>query len=709
MQRNADAMKVPEGGEVTATGERGRGGRTLNGLGSRLLTTMAIVRSNADQDRDYIANFEPFVTDRLKTWPDGEAVAPDTLASAICTEWGVPSLPIAVGKILLRRAEGRGEVVKAEEGEFYPNSHQLAEAPDLAAQKNAMLARMKALADAVVDYAKTVHGLDWSEQHATEALERLSEEFGVELALAKRRGGLAATDLSENEALAVVYGFARQAVESDPTNFDYLVEMVQGTMLVNALYYLDVGHTSNKLKRLRVYLDTTPVLRALGLASDPVCEATRQLLGMLRDDFQVPMFVFSHTLDEIIGVLDAVAAARRRGRNGAGKQGAFGGRNREAIDAVIKKGWTAGEIDSMVAEIDKQIRALGIGITETPPHIEREQVDEQRLEAILDERITYRSSTPRVKDLKSLAAVDRLRGTSRPRDLSQANSLFVTANGAVVRASREFFREADREAGIPHAMHETALIAQLWVRMPHPAPDLPRKLLIADCYAALNPSPALWERWVAHIVRLQEEGAVTDEQVQTLIYHEQAKSKLFEVTHGDPDAVGDETVTEVLDRFESELRRPAEQEATAERARREAAEAAAHETAQERDALRGEVAQLSAWRKKQEAGQQAGANKRRKHRALARSITGIAGAMLVVAAFVIVCVIRGDVQGKWGWATAITLLVLGTSAGAAWAARLGWKFPLIAVITVGAFSSLFVNVVSVVPDDKPAKPPRGTR
>jgi len=254
-------------------------------------------------------------------------------------------------------------------------------------------------------------------------------------------------------------------------------------------------------------------------------------------------------------------------------------------------------------------------------------------------------------------------------------------------------------------MHETALTAQLWVRMPHPAPDLPRKLLIADCYAALNPSPALWERWVAHIVRLQEEGAVTDEQVQTLIYHEQAKSKLFEVTHGDPDAVGDETVTEVLDRFESDVRRPAEQEAAAERARRKAAEAAAHEAGQERDALRGKVAELSAWREQQVADQQAAATKRCQRRALARTMTGIVGAALVAAAFVIVCVIRGDVDGKWGWATAITLLVLGTATGVAWAARLGWKSPFKVLLFAGAISALFFGVYSVVPDDKPAKAP----
>ena len=51
---------------------------------------MAIVRSNADKGRDYIAYFEPFATDRLKEWPDGQEVTPDTLSEAICDEWGVP-------------------------------------------------------------------------------------------------------------------------------------------------------------------------------------------------------------------------------------------------------------------------------------------------------------------------------------------------------------------------------------------------------------------------------------------------------------------------------------------------------------------------------------------------------------------------------------------------------------------------------------------
>lgn len=694
---------MPEvGGEIHVGRNRGRSCKrriTLGGMSSRLLTTMAIVRSNADQGRDYISNFEPFAADRLKSWPDGEPVTPDSLAQAICAEWGVPSLPTAVGKILLRRAEQRGLAVKVGD-QFFLHSENLAAIPDLATQKHAMIGRMNALADAVVGYAKEVHGLAWSRKDATDALERLTEEFGADLALAKRHGELEHTELAENQALAVVHGFARRAIESEPTQFAYLEEMVQGTMLVNAVYFEDVGHPSNRLKVLRVYLDTTPILRALGLAGDPVCEASRELLALLRDVFKVPMFVFPHTVDEIAGVLDAVANALRRGRRAIVAQGDVSGRNREAIDALVKKGCTAGEIESMRAELENRIRALGVGIQETPPHVEKGHIDEQRFDEILGNVVAYKRKAPREKDLKSLAAVDRLRGLSRPRDLAHANALFVTANPSLVRASQEFFREADRAAPVPHAILETALTAQLWVRAPHPLPDLPRKLLIADCYAALNPSPELWERWVGHILRLQERGQVTEEQVQNLIYHQQARSKLFEVTHGDPDAVGDETIVEVLDRFESEVRRPAEQSAAAEKERREAAEGDARRANDERDAMRNEVAELKEWRKAREGAEEIWNARAR----AARTAFGHAGAALAIAGFIVFAVILGDVDGKVGWAAAITALVFLVTGSWAWGTRRGWKFPFVAVVFVGAITTLFVNVVAIVPDTKHSTP-----
>lgn len=684
--------------EITITRSTRRRARVrLGGMSGRLLSTMAIVRSNADKGRDYIANFEPFAIDRLKSWPDGEPVEPDSLARSICEEWGIPSLPTAVGKILLRRAESRGVAVRVGDS-LYVSTEALAEVPDLASQRTAMLARMTKLAKAVVRYASDVHGLSWTEKDASEALERLTDEFGAELALAKKKGGLEIGDLGENEALAVVHGFARLALDQDPASFEYMEQMVQGTMLVNAVYFEDVGHVSNKLPQLRVYLDTTPVLRALGLAADPVSQATLELFGMLAEDFKVPMFVFPHTVDEIAGVLDGVARALRRGRDGAIEQGTVGGRNREAIDALVRRGATAGEVEAMRAELETRIRGLGINLQETPPHVEKGHIDEERFDEVLAETVAYRWKGPREKDLRSLAAVDRLRGKGRPRDLSQANAIFVTANAALVRASQAFFTEADRAGDCPHAIHETALTAQLWVRAPHPPPDLPRKLLIADCYAALNPGPELWERWVGHIVRLRERGGVSDEQVQNLIYHQQAKSKLFEVTHGDPDAVGDETVAEVLDRFEAELRRPAEDEAGAERTRRLALETDVQHAQAERDELRGRVEELQDWKRDREESDEHRGRRLR----LARVIFGYAGAALLIVAFVLLCIF-GEIHGKAGWASAVTLLVFGTAASWSWGTRRSVKVPITVLVTVGAASVLFVNVFDVVPEHKPAR------
>jgi hypothetical protein len=646
---------------------------------------MAILRANADAEKDYISNFEPFATDYLKALPRDEEVKADSLSETICSKWGVPSLPSAVGKILIRRAEDRGELRRVEQA-LYPNQTCLAELPSIGAEKTTMLAGMNALADSVVAYVSTIHGLEWSRDDAAAALARLTDEFGAELALAKRSGNLIEPHHQDDESLIVAHGFARHALERDPDSFKRLEEMVQGTMLMNALYFPDVGHVSNRLKSLRVYLDTTPVLRALGLADATVHQATEQMLTLLRDEFRVPLFIFSHTLDEIEGVLDGIAGSLRRGTSGAAFQKGVSGQNREAIDALMRRGATCGEIESLRAELRVRLKELKIDVTDTPPHVERGHIDEERFDEVLDEVVAYRSRGPRDKDLMSLAAVDRLRGSAKPRDLAQANALFVTANGKLVRASREYFYEADRSAPVPHAMHETALTAQLWVRAPHPLPDLPRQLFIADCYAALNPSPELWEKWVRHIFHLNEQGKVTDEQVQNLIYHQQAKSKLFEVTHGDPDAVGDETVTDVLDRFEAELQKPVRLEVASERTARTKAE-------KERDLLRGEVQSLQDWRSSEE--------KKRTNRSeafsKARTILGYGGVPLI-AALAAVIAIFVDIHGRFAWSCIITLGVFFCASSWAWGARKDWKVPFAVLIFAGALTALFVNVWSIVPD-----------
>jgi hypothetical protein len=218
-------------------------------------------------------------------------------------------------------------------------------------------------------------------------------------------------------------------------------------------------------------------------------------------------------------------------------------------------------------------------------------------------------------------------------------------------------------------------------------------MLIADCYAALSPTPELWERWVGAIGRLRERGDLTDEQVQTLIYHQQAKVVLFERTHGDPEAVNERTVAEVLDGVERDLRRPAEEAAEADRARAEAAEA-------ERTRLANEVVELQMWREKQELRKKSAVESRAARIALARKVGGYIGGALAVVATLILG-LAGVIEGKVGWATASVVLVLVVTGLWAW----GNDRPLRAtmwraLIGAGAATALWLGVWAFVPESK---------
>jgi hypothetical protein len=676
--------KQEDGIRVSRSLRRGRdGAATLDGVSSRLLTTMAIVRATAEDGRDHISYIEPFATDCLKGWPRSEPVEPEGLSRALCAEFGFPAVPTHVSEVLLRRANAHEEIIKVDRA-FYANPAKLDCVLDLSEKKSAMEANTTALAQAVVAYASDTHDLHWTEEQAYAALERLCEDFGADLALARREGLEADSVIGADEALAVVHGFARRALERDSASFDALVALVQGTMLANAVYFEDTRATVNRLPELRVYLDTRPLLRALGAADPAVCDATREMLSLMQE-FKIRMFVFPHVLEEMAHVLDGVAGALRRGRSGYREQGRVGGRNREAIDALIKQGVNAGEIEAMIADLAPRLRALGVAEQEMPAHVKAGHIDEAAFDAVLDTAVGYKTKPPKETDLRSLAAVDRLRGRSRPHDLSHTRALFVTTNAPLIRAAREFFAAEGKDARVGHAMLDVALTSQLWVRSSNRKPDMPRRMLIADCYAALSPSPELWERWVGAIGRLRERGDLTDEQVQTLIYHQQAKVVLFERTHGDAEAVNEKTVAEVLDGVERDLRQPAEEIAAADRARAESAEA-------ETTRLAGEVADLKKWRED-----------------LISAVRHAAGHIGAGLAFVAVLVLglTGIIDSKVGWATAAILMVVVAAGSWAWGTRRPlratmWK----ALIGAGAATALWFGVWAIAPESTPVGKPK---
>lgn len=535
---------------------------------AELLSTLAIFKANYDVGRDYLSNFEPFVADVLKHWPQGESVTPRPLRQALGDRYGLPLIPINTAIGLRDRAHRDGLLAKSGKN-YFPSRVKLDGLPDLRAASAEAGARVALLKSSLVAYARDAYDLTWTDDDASDALERLVSEFGIELALARRQDGAPSFRVSDDGHLTVAFAFSRHTAKADPAQFRCLEELVMGTMLANALYFANLGQWTRDLSRTRVFLDTSLIVRLLGFSSPEVCAAVEELLALLKSAKAV-VRVFRHTLEEVCGVLDGVAANLDRERRGQLDSSRLVAVNREVLDHLIRRGATASDVREVTADVERRLLRLGVGVEDMPDYPRRPDFSEEEIEAALEAALGgYKSDAARRKDAASLAGIHILRGGKSPRDIGEAAAIFVTSNRAVIRASRRYFAENWSEGQVGHCVSEASLTTQLWLRQPGKV-DVARTTLLAQSVAALNPRPELWERYLVEIERSRDRGEIDEQQVKALVYSMEAREGLLEVTHAASEKVDGETPSQVLARYEEELRRPAEARAEAADAKAEA-------------------------------------------------------------------------------------------------------------------------------------------
>jgi hypothetical protein len=532
------------------------------------LTTMAILKANWDEKRDYLSNFQPFVNDVLRKWPEADAVEPGAIAVEVKTSWGI-DIPAMTIKTMVDRAARAGllERTGSAPALFTIPEALASSGVDLTKARDDALRNMNALIDEVVRHAEQ-HGVTWTPGQAEAALMGYLEEFGSVFAARRRAGGWQQKSAS-TEAINIVHSLARQADERNPQVLDWLEEAVKGSMLANVLHFENPTTDEGRLDKLIVYLDTSLVVRVLGVSVPSLVAAAREMLQLIGSVGASPR-VFEHTMVEVEGVLRSVAQNLRSPRRQATRDTArMSWQRREVLDYFLSEQKTAADVEAILSTLDKQLLKLGIQTEPTPEHLEHLTLDESKLSAILREKINYRTaprspgnkqdgeSNERIpaleRDVDSLTAVHRLRKGRVFRSLKGCPAVFLTNNRSLSFASRGYFREEGLQAGVPHCYWEPELVTQLWIRTPSAAPDLPRKTILADSYAALNPSSSLWEKYVTRIEELEKDQKLTEDDVTSLIYSTTARSVLVDITRGDEKKFGDDTIGEVLNRATREL------------------------------------------------------------------------------------------------------------------------------------------------------------
>lgn len=502
--------------------------------------------------RDYLDAFVPMVVECIRLGND-DIVSLPALRHALSSRFGL-AMPLNPLKTILSRASKQGFLLR--ERGVYRRDRQRCATTAFAEREAEVLGNLDMVCSSLVDYAKEKHGTTWTQGEAETALLAFlgtSDWQTVMSGLDPAWRGLARESVGDKY---IVSSFVYESRTTSPGLVDAIETLAKGNMLANALFIPTHERLKQRFRNTRVYLDTTFVVFALGYAGPDREAAGAELLSLLHEA-GAKLRCFEPTVNEIRGIFDACANRIRY----ANLKDAYG----PTIDYFIEKGYSAGDVDLLGARLSEKLAFHRIEI-EPLPNYEQEirirtgpdgrptkesvftnPVDELQLEIHLKREIHHQNPAALRHDVDCIAAIARLRDGKSYYEIEACRALFVSTNGALAWAAKSFFPTTDDEqTRVPPCLTDHALGNVLWLKNPTRAPELPRKFLIADAYAATQPPNELWKSYLAEIYRLKEAGTMASHDYALLRYSSSAKRAVMDITKGDETAFSEGTVQEVL-------------------------------------------------------------------------------------------------------------------------------------------------------------------
>lgn len=502
------------------------------------LVSLAILKVDLDEGfRDYIGYFENFFVSLLrKHQPDPIVTA--EVAMLFQAEYGL-RVPEKGVQLVLRRL-ARRKYLKRKDNLY----HIVGDLPamDLRSKRAAAQQHIENVYTKLKEYAKANAHLDWTDSDVDQVLLGFLSRFAVECI----RAYIFSTALPESPKAkktdqVIVSRFIRELYYKRDATFESVVVLVKGQMYANALICPDLEGIQKTFKKVTFYFDTPVVLSALGIQTEADAAATSELLALLVR-LKGKLSVFTHTVEEIDTVLEYA-------EQNVDRPDAQGRVLTYFRDNRMKRG----DIALFRGNLEDHLKKTGFKLQRTPRFSEDYQIDQAGLEQKLRDTLSYKGTRGAEHDANSVRSIFELRRGNVPRRLEDCNAVLVTNNAKFARTAFEHGKEQNSAREVSSVITDYSLANVAWLKAPLGAPDLPEKETMAACYAALEPSKPLWDKYLAELESLEEKGSITADDHALLRVSGLATDELMGLTMGDEKAFGANSVPQILDRVKNSL------------------------------------------------------------------------------------------------------------------------------------------------------------
>jgi hypothetical protein len=509
-------------------------------MSSSTLTSLAMLKMKVDQGQDYLDYLRPFILQVLVDHrPD--PVTDSGVRGLIRSDFGM-EIPVRAIQLVLKRLS-RECPLKKTDG-VYRVMGALSD-PGVGVEKARAARHINAILTGLCEFSKSTVKPISSEEEADVAICLFLSQFDIQCLRAYLRGtAIPAIEGGGNAEIVLVSKYVLSIRENDPERFEsFLVAVQGGHMLANALLCPDLQSVPKTYHGVTFYLDTPLLVRLLGLEGDAKRDSIKELIDLLTF-LGGSVCAFEHSRDELEGVIKG-AALHLESLDGRG----------EIVLEARRQGVTKSDLLIVAGQLDKSLSDSGVGVVGTPPHAVDFQIDEKLFSEILSEEVRYSNQHAKICDIDSVRSIYVLRARKSPKNIEKCGAVLVTCNSAFARAAFRYGERHQESRDVSAVITDFSLANMAWLKAPMSAPAVPMREVIAFSYAALQPSPGMWDKYLLEVEKLEKQNSITASDLQLLRSSQLSQGELMNLTLGDEAALGEQTITQVLSRVTEEIRR----------------------------------------------------------------------------------------------------------------------------------------------------------
>lgn len=505
------------------------------------IVALAFLKANWEGRRvTYFDNFSVLVRECLRNLPD-KVVSTEKLQLLMAEKFGV-SISDSIIERILKKLK-RDNVLIKEHGVYVLRLESLDEF-EFEETRNEILKKWQELAKKLSQFAKQNYQKEWSETETEGVITSFLQNEGLRILSGDHNCGSQETNACDPSGKYVFASYVTEIRDSDPGSFSAVCTLIEASLLAEAMYFCESTEISASFKGTKVFLDTRFLLSALGYASAYARESRKEIMRLL-SQYDAELCCFDHTIDEVKVILKACAQNLRGGQTYLGHGSSY--------EHFATEKFTETDVLRELGRLERNLRNLKIRTVSYSRLLSGEdKANKQELKRILDDEVHYSGLSALDKDINSILLTHKVRGSGPIAIVEKCVALFLSSNEAVVRAAGKFqdcLKENDDVDTIPLAWTVADLSTILWAKAPIRAPLLPRKKVIADCFAAIQPNESFRKRFLDAIDQLSKEEDILPDDVYVLRRDIELQRIAYDKVAGDEEAFCNGTVHEVLEYY----------------------------------------------------------------------------------------------------------------------------------------------------------------